>query len=303
MEDGAASEENAENIAKDDVDYVFGYGSIINSISRGSTLQCLSATTDEVIVDHAVFATVSSSFGYRRCWCYRSSTGFTALGLKYCGDNGSEGVDNALDLKGIGGVLFPIPNAAALAAFDLRETGYTRVQIPLEYVTVTATANANAASPPTSSSTFISSSLATSESANDCSLKPAIANGKIWIYIPDTSRIADPDENFPLLQTYIDTCVRGCLEWGGTSFVSDFLLTTSGWNEFYLNDAPMSRRPWLHRPEYSIIDKCLEKLDSHVKFSERKHPEEFSTQHLTTLRGENNDFHIISLYDNFVKDN
>jgi hypothetical protein len=87
------------------------------------------------------------------------------------------------------------------------------------------------------------------------------------------------------LQTYIDTCLRGCLDWGGTALASSFIKSTFGWSEFYLNDAPMSRRPWLHRPEYSLIDKCLEEHNLHVKFSDRKHPEEFSSQHLTSLRG------------------
>lgn len=244
-----------------DADYVFGYGSIINNLSRRSTLQSLSqSAADEKRADCAVFATLSAKFGYKRCWCYRSSTGFTALGLKFCGD---EGVENLCDSQGIGGVLFHIPNAAALNAFDVRETGYHRISIPLQYVTVSDS----------------------SASAAENNTRPALMNGRIWVYIPEASRTADPDENFPLLQTYIDTCVRGCLDWGGIPSASTFLTTTFGWNEFYLNDAPMSRRPWLHRPEYSLIDKCLQDFDYHVKFSERKHPEEFSSQHLTSLRG------------------
>ena len=243
------------------VDYVFGYGSIINNLSRRSTLQCLSqSTTEGKHADHAIFASLSAKFGYKRCWCYRSSTGFTALGLKFFGN---EDADNICDSQGIGGVLFPIPNADALNSFDIREVGYHRVSVPLHHITV----------------------LSSLDVATQSSTKPALLTGRIWVYIPEASRTADPDENFPLLQTYIDTCIRGCLDWGGTQLASNFLRTTFGWNEFYLNDAPMSRRPWLHRPEYSIIDKCLEELDYHVKYSERKHPEEFSSQHLTSLRG------------------
>ena len=242
-------------------DFVFGYGSIINNASRKSTLQSISsqASLRDQGIDDAVLATVSPEFGYKRCWCYRSSTGFTALGLKYC----AEGSDERQSLTEISGVLFPIPNSEALEAFDLRETGYRRVSIPHHLISVV----------------IVSGTSETDRSGE------AVIDGKVWVYIPECSRLAEPDENFPLLQTYIDTCIRGCLDWGGSALVSKFLKTTLGWNEFYLNDAPMSRRPWLHRPEYSLIDKCLEEHDFHVKFSCRKHPEEFSSQHLTSLRG------------------
>lgn len=247
---------------EEEVDYVFGYGSIINNTSRRSTLQCLpgSSAVADAGCENAVFVTLSPQFGYKRCWCYRSSTGFTALGLKYC----REDSDERQNLQEISGVLFPVPNAAALSAFDLRETGYQRVSVPLHLITVVTNSDSNC----------------------QCVNQPAILCGKIWVYIPESNRLFEPDENFPLLQTYIDTCIRGCLDWGGTSTALKFLTSTSGWNEFYLNDAPLSRRPWLHRPEYSLIDKCLEEVDFHVKFSERKHPEEFSSQHLTSLRGE-----------------
>jgi hypothetical protein len=242
-------------------DFVFGYGSIINNASRRSTLQSIStqlASRDQG-VDDAVLATLSPEFGYKRCWCYRSSTGFTALGLKYC----AEGSYERQSLTEISGVLFPVPNSEALKAFDLREAGYRRVPIPHHLISVVTAVD----------------SFDTDRSG------PTSVHGKVWVYIPECSRLSEPDENFPLLQTYIDTCIRGCLDWGGSALVSKFLKATSGWNEFYLNDAPMSRRPWLHRPEYSLIDKLLEEHDSHVKFSCRKHPEEFSSQHLTTLRG------------------
>lgn len=241
-------------------DYVFGYGSIINNVSRKSTLQSISPnlTASDADVDHAVIATLSPEFGYKRCWCFRSSTGFTALGLKYC-DGGSK---ERQCLLGVTGVLFPVPSSAALDAFDLRESGYRRICIPRDMITVSLS----------------------SKHEIECTKQP-LSTARIWVYIPEPNRLSEPDESFPLLQTYIDTCLRGCLDWGGTTLVSSFLKSTFGWSEFYLNDAPMSRRPWLHRPEYSVIDKCLEENNIHVRFSERKHPEEFSSQHLTSLRG------------------
>lgn len=54
---------------------------------------------------------------------------------------------------------------------------------------------------------------------------------------------------------------RGCLEWGGEQVATEFLLSTEGWSEFFLNDAPLSRRPWLHRPDFDVIDKILSHSD------------------------------------------
>ena len=52
------------------------------------------------------------------------------------------------------------------------------------------------------------------------------------------------------------------------------LLGTSGWSEFFLNDVPMSRRPWLHRPaNYATIDRLLEKHSELTRFDMRRHPE------------------------------
>jgi hypothetical protein len=35
--------------------------------------------------------------------------------------------------------------------------------------------------------------------------------------------------------------LNGCLEAGGEAMVEDFIRSTSGWSEFFLNDAPMAR--------------------------------------------------------------
>ena len=52
--------------------------------------------------------------------------------------------------------------------------------------------------------------------------------------------------------------------------------TTGGWSEFWLNDAPLSRRPWLHRPRHAEIDAILQAEQARTRFDERRHPEDFS---------------------------
>jgi hypothetical protein len=79
-------------------------------------------------------------------------------------------------------------------------------------------------------------------------------------------------------QTYVDVVVRGCLEWGGEELAREFLVTTEGWSRHYLNDAPLSRRPWLHRQQYRVIDRLLQESNAVTQFDKRKHPEEFAAQ-------------------------
>ena len=52
--------------------FIFGYGSLVNSASRDSTV-------GKKI--HAIPVRVSAAFGYLRTWNDRSTSGFTALGL------------------------------------------------------------------------------------------------------------------------------------------------------------------------------------------------------------------------------
>jgi hypothetical protein len=249
------------------VDYIFGYGSIINNTSRLATINSTLSARDNRHDDNAAIAVLSPRFGYVRSWCYRAGTGFTALGLEPSPPTSV--VDESLtpnDQNGICGVLFPVPSSDALAAFDVREVGYFRKSVPSEMITLMPEFGTQ------------------SNKEFALKLQDKLYSKRIWVYVPEAARSAAPDEDFPILQTYVDICLRGCLEWGGRLLAERFLTSTTGWSEFYLNDAPMSRRPWLHRPEYSVIDDLLQRF-SHVRFMERRHPEEYASRHLTTAQG------------------
>ena len=257
-------------------DFIFGYGSIINNTSRVATLSAACnhslSETDGKSSTSAAAAVISTRFGYQRSWCYRASTGFTALGLELrpsTVNSPANALNDITDsgMDGICGILMPVANSNVLASFDLREIGYHRVEVPRDMITIIPT-------------------LGSKEDKHFAStLSTVLSSKKIWVYIPEPGRMQAPDEDYPILQTYVDVCLKGCLYWGGIDFAKLFLLTTVGWSEFYLNDAPLSRRPWLHRPDYLTIDSCLQELQSHVKFHERRHPEEFSSHHLTKLVG------------------
>ena len=64
-----------------------------------------------------------------------------------------------------------------------------------------------------------------------------------------------------------------------------FILTTGGWSEYFLNDTPSSRRPWLFRKEYNTIDELLKKYEELTYYAERRHPEEFASAFNQRMRG------------------
>ena len=96
--------------------FIFGYGSLINSASRN-------ATAGKPTI--AIPARLSADFGYIRTWNDRTLSGFTALGLRkqHPGEPGST----------INGVLYPA-DADDMAKFDAREHGYVRVEVPAQFV-------------------------------------------------------------------------------------------------------------------------------------------------------------------------
>lgn len=92
--------------------FIFGYGSLINSASRDSTV-------GKKIP--AIPARVSAAFGYIRTWNDRSLSGFTALGLRKpsAGEKAST----------INGVVYAV-DGDDMAKYDVREKGYARVEVP-----------------------------------------------------------------------------------------------------------------------------------------------------------------------------
>jgi hypothetical protein len=94
--------------------FIFGYGSLINSASRNSTAGEFTP---------AIPVRVSAAFGYIRVWNDRSRSGFTALGLRKVGPGETASTIN--------GVIYAA-GVDDIAKFDAREVGYARVEVPRE---------------------------------------------------------------------------------------------------------------------------------------------------------------------------
>jgi hypothetical protein len=113
--------------------------------------------------------------------------GFTALGLRrviHYPDHSSPG-----SIRPLLGILFPV-QMDLLAQYDLREIGYTRVEIDLKLIT-------------------IHEELGDADCRDIAIQIRRILSGtedvKVWVYIPEESKCVAPDKNFPILQSYVRT--------------------------------------------------------------------------------------------------
>jgi hypothetical protein len=91
--------------------------------------------------------------------------------------------------------------------------------------------------------------------------------GVFWAYI-NTFTVAQIPQNistpsFPMVQSYVDICIHGCLEVEGKyptakGFTNDFIATTFEWSKFWVNDRLYPRRPFIYQPAASQIDAALQ---------------------------------------------
>lgn len=128
------------------------------------------------------------------------------------------------------GVLMEIA-AHELPRFDARERLYHRVIIPQQVVT----------------------SLSGER----------VPSATIWAYM--TSCPGEPSDQYPLVQSYIDVILTGCLAIG-VDFAIEFIETTAGWGQAWLNDRvqPRYSRAMTDIPQAAEIDRQLHALVPHV---------------------------------------
>lgn len=89
---------------------------------------------------------------------------------------------------------------------------------------------------------------------------------KIYTYITKKPIIAS--QNHPIIQSYIDICLEGCLQieadFGIENFAQDFILQTNCWSGFWVNDRLFPRAPKRNVPKAYEIDQLL--FDNVYKF-------------------------------------
>jgi hypothetical protein len=232
--------------------FLFGFGSLMNTKSR---------TSSDPTAISVVPMRVAAGAGFARAWNFQHPTcKITALGVQKCAKG--EG-------RSINGVCTPIMageeeeaggggNGASgdggtprlpQAVLD-REVGYTPFPIP-------------------------------SELLEPLSWAELPAGSTVWLFVPN-SQVAGgkpgtgldfASSHHPILQTYVDICILGCLEFS-REFAIEFICSTIGWDGPWLNDREVPRRPWVFCPAYNEIDGLLEEvIPEH--FQKRMLPEEF----------------------------
>jgi hypothetical protein len=78
--------------------------------------------------------------------------------------------------------------------------------------------------------------------------------------------ITVPDAKYPIVQSYVDIFISGCLELSqrvigeNTDFAEECVTTTADWSSHWVNDRLYPRRPFIYQPKASKIDALLAKM-------------------------------------------
>jgi hypothetical protein len=175
------------------MDFIFGYGSLINTRSRKKTWAAASTCTTvfnsspDSVENSEVEGIPARIRGFERHWSVRSfGRKYTALGCSKQKRVNAE--SNITDVTYVNGVIFQCDDKEGLKAFDTREYGYTRVQVEPEAIEF----------------------LYSSSGSDSPKLLIRSGKAKVWVYLNDAHDY--PNAEFPLAQTYIDIVLTGCLD-------------------------------------------------------------------------------------------
>lgn len=88
-----------------------------------------------------------------------------------------------------------------------------------------------------------------------------LPSGQFWIYELKPELVAPPSDRYPIVESYVDIFLAGCLEIEKKYHLSNFaaacINTTSDWSVNWVNDRIYPRRPSLYQPHALVIDKLL----------------------------------------------
>lgn len=90
----------------------------------------------------------------------------------------------------------------------------------------------------------------------------ALEKHSFWIC--ETLQVLPATEQFPVHQTYIDTCLSGCFEQGGESNAQTFVTQTKGWEHPRYNDRNAPKYPRAANLDSGLHSKIDAILKTHV---------------------------------------
>jgi hypothetical protein len=92
-----------------------------------------------------------------------------------------------------------------------------------------------------------------------------VPEGDIWFYGNTGKKFPSPEH--PIVQSYVDVCLDGCLEIEAmyslarqANFAEQFIKTTSNWQSPWINDRIYPWRPFVYVPRSTQIDTLIQKV-------------------------------------------
>ncbi len=95
-----------------------------------------------------------------------------------------------------------------------------------------------------------------------------LREARVWICEVQAWGQAKP--GFPIHQTYVDTCLEGCLRDFGEAFAREFIEQTSGWQGHWLNDRHQPQYPRAAQVGQDMANKIDNLLYEHGKLAHRE---------------------------------
>jgi hypothetical protein len=133
------------------------------------------------------------------------------------------------------GSIFYLPQASYLNNYDKREKYYCRKNVALS-------------------------------SIHTLDHRP-LAGGEYWIYESKAESIAEPSKKYPIVESYVDIFLSGCLEiekkFHLKNFAAECINTTHNWSRYWVNDRIFPRRPTAFYTEATEIDLLLDRNIGH----------------------------------------
>ncbi|KTC97864.1 gamma-glutamylcyclotransferase family protein [Legionella erythra] len=173
--------------------------------------------------------------GYKRIWAgHGNLPGLNATFLSVIANSSSSFI----------GVSYKLSEPTNIKSYDKRESFYCREQINPENL------------------------LPLSQLSNFSDQK------QVWIYTIASTEHQLPTKDFPIVQSYVDVFLRGCIQvedkFKITNFAKDCIETTDQWPVYWINDRIFPRRPSTYEPFAAQIDTLLKNTVSeqfkHISF-------------------------------------
>ena len=128
------------------------------------------------------------------------------------------------------GTLFKLASVTSLKNYDRREKYYCRVLVPSADIHLL--------------------------------IDQKLPFGQYWIYALKPKLMAAPSARYPIVQSYVDIFLAGCLEieekYHLKNFAASCVNTTGDWSLHWVNDRIYPRRPTVYQAKALVIDALLQ---------------------------------------------